>query len=392
MELTNYIAQLLHAHDCVIVPQFGGFIANYRSANVDWTNKKISPPAKSVLFNSNLIHNDGLLGNAIALDQKITYPNALALIDNHVKSWQIDLAKGKRVEIGELGFLFKVNNQIVFEQSRELNILLNAYGLSEISFVNFASKPAEKIVVVEKPVIELVEARRPENEEGVVIALNPTKKIESIETPVQDEKIIPIESYRNRRAIKYLAVAAALPLLFYSYWIPMETDFIDTGKIQFADFNPIHKAPERSYQIRLESFDLPAIAEVQTWEDLTGQLSADVEVYNYQFDDQLYIPIRLDKTATVVTQEIDSQLSQTDQSVNETGELNFHVIAGCFSIKENAENLVIDLKNKGYKASVHDFKGGLYRVSMGAFANETEAESKLATFKANGFSGWILKK
>ncbi len=390
MELTNYITQLLHAHDCVIVPQFGGFIANYRAANVDWINQKISPPTKTVLFNSNLIQNDGLLGNAIAADKDISYPTAVGMIDKQVKTWQTDLAKGKRVEIGELGFLFKVNHQIVFEQSREMNILLSAYGLSEVSFVNFSSQPSENVIIAERSVAKQNGFKSEKQEEGVVIVLNPTKKIEPVEIPSQDEKVIPMATYRNARVIKYLGVAAAIPLLFYSYWIPMQTDFIDTGKIQFADFNPIHKAPERQYQMRVGSYDLPAIETVQTWEDLTGQLSDDVTIYNYQFDEQLYIPIRLDKNLNRGT--IESQPQLKDAVVQVANENDFHVIAGCFSIKENAENLILELKEKGYQASLYDFKGGLYRVSMGNFVSETEAESKLATFKANGFSGWILKK
>jgi hypothetical protein len=35
MELNKYISDLLRKHNCVIVPDFGGFVANYRSAVID---------------------------------------------------------------------------------------------------------------------------------------------------------------------------------------------------------------------------------------------------------------------------------------------------------------------------------------------------------------------
>lgn len=388
MELSIYIEQLLQEHNCVIVPHFGGFIGNYQSATMNWSSRKIAPPSKSVLFNSNLIHNDGLLGHAVSADQQIAYPAALDFIQNKVKNWQLALDKGKRVEIGELGFLFKANNQIIFEQSRELNILLSAYGLTEISFVNFA--PA---TVAEAPLEKLTIA--PENKvvkESLIIELNPEQSINAIEVEEKDEQIIPIEARNNKRLLKYIGVAAAIPLMFYTYWIPMETDFIDTGKIQFADFNPIRKAPERSYQLRHNDFESPTIEHVKTWDELTENLSAHVAIYNYQFDDQLYIPIRLDKTATAVNTEIQEQNGLSQGNDEKAKGLNYHLIGGCFSVKENAENLVVDLRKQGYEASIYDFKGGLYRVSAGDYSTGSIAEERLSEFKSKGFSGWILKR
>jgi hypothetical protein len=385
MKLSVYIEQLLHAHDCVIVPHFGGFIANYQSASINWSSQKIAPPTKSVLFNPNLIHNDGLLGHTVSADLGITYPAALTFIQDQVKLWQTALDKGKRLEIGEIGFLFKDANQVIFEQSRELNILLSAYGLSAISFVNFAAAPVlAKAVVESQPIAQKTE------KEPLIIALNSESKIEEVKVVEVDEKVVPITSHRNRRILRYSGIAAAIPLMFYTYWIPMETDFIDTGKIQFADFNPIRKAPERTYQLRHDEIAFPTIETLKSWEDVTANLSDNVKIYNYQFDDQLYIPIRLDKTATAVSAEIDERTNQSAAAVSEGS--NYHVIGGCFSIKENAEKLAADMRSKGFQASIFDLKGGLYRVSVGDYSTSELAEQKLGEFTAQGFSGWILNK
>jgi len=386
MELSIYIEQLLHEHDCVIVPHFGGFIANYQSAAINWSSQKIVPPTKSVLFNPNLIHNDGLLGHAVSAAQCIAYPAALTFIQDQVKRWQSDLDKGKRIEIGEIGFLFKANNQIVFEQSRELNILLSAYGLAEISFINFAAAAVvEKTVEVSKPIASTKES------EPLIIALNTASSIEEVQQEEVEQEIIPINSKKNRRILRYAGIAAAIPLMFYTYWIPVETDFIDTGKIQFADFNPIRKAPERTYQLRHDNAEFPTVETVKSWDELTQNLSDNVDIYNYQFDEQLYIPIRLDKTGTVINGEIEEQDKNTSDS-NQSGSLNYHVIGGCFSVKENADNLVADMRLKGYQASIFDLKGGLYRVSVGDYGSSQLAEEKLGEFKSKGFSGWILNK
>ena len=68
----DYISDLLFLHDCVIIPDFGGFICNYRSAYIDADSGVICPPGKDILFNRNLTHNDGLLVNWIADKENIS--------------------------------------------------------------------------------------------------------------------------------------------------------------------------------------------------------------------------------------------------------------------------------------------------------------------------------
>ena len=402
MQLAEYIEQLLRKHNCVIVPEFGGFIANYKSAVIDEARGRIMPPSKRVLFNPNLVDNDGLLGNAVANSRGISYPGAMEYIAENVQSWQNELDEGKRVEIGEIGFLFKQNGQVSFEQSREVNLLLNAYGLRGISFVNFASKKEEKpikepvvITPKEKPVVAQIEEKK-EEKEAVVIALNadqskPNLGIDEVEIKEEEEvKVIPVKR-KGGRGWRYLAVAAAVPLLFYSYWIPMETDFMDTGKIQMADFNPIQTTPNRVYQMRESDFEQSETESFKTWDELTGSLSDNVSVYNYQFDEDLYIPIKLDKTDTELPAEESAEVNVPDEITADTN-LPYHVIGGCFSVKSNADQFVVDLVEQGYSASVLDLNNGLYRVTAGDYASRDEAKSQLKDFKNEGFSGWILKK
>ena len=53
VQLTKYIVQLLHQHDCVIIPDFGGFVAQYKPATLDSVTGFYSPPSKQILFNIN---------------------------------------------------------------------------------------------------------------------------------------------------------------------------------------------------------------------------------------------------------------------------------------------------------------------------------------------------
>ena len=54
MELSIYLIELLRLHDCVIVPDLGGFVTNYRPAEMDLASNSFSPPRKEIIFSSKL--------------------------------------------------------------------------------------------------------------------------------------------------------------------------------------------------------------------------------------------------------------------------------------------------------------------------------------------------
>ncbi len=410
MQLEGHISNLLKHHNCVIVPEFGGFIANYESAWINRQRALIFPPYKQILFNGNLTQNDGLLANELVIKTAVSYSDALAKISVQVKDWRKKLEEGHRIELEEIGFLFLQNNQVVFEQNREVNLLLQAYGLKQVSFVDFAIKEVqEKTVelkpIVDQPVLKVVEKDRvkvykdsvkPDHlvvktdtkksvkakEEIPVIALNTEEQIEAIEAAQEDPKVIPINREKKKsRNYKYaVAAAVILPVMFYTYWIPMKTDFLNTGKIQMTDFNPFNNQAGSIYQKRESNFNLDLTTDWKSWEELTAALPENVAVYNYELNDETYVSVRIK----------DDSLVSNNSGVF-VSEGSFNLIAGCFSVESNATNFVSELNGKGYSAGVVDKNNGLYRVSAGSYNSESDAEAALDKFKNDGFSGWILK-
>ena len=72
---------------------------------------------------------------------------------------------------------------------------------------------------------------------------------------------------------------------------------------------------------------------------------------------------------------------------------NFQVVVGCFSIEENAQKLVKELKSQqldGYISGLN--KKGLHVVSCGKFNNKEKANSMLSTIRANYPNAWIMSK
>ena len=73
LKLDSHISYLLHEHDCVILPSFGGFVANYHSAKIDPVIDLMHPPKKHIVFNKTLQNNDGLLVNEVASYEGVSF-------------------------------------------------------------------------------------------------------------------------------------------------------------------------------------------------------------------------------------------------------------------------------------------------------------------------------
>jgi nucleoid DNA-binding protein len=100
------IGNLLLRHNCVIIPSFGGFVAKKVSAKIDFSSGKMFPPRKSLLFNKQLINNDGLLINELSQANRISYETASNEIQSKVGEWNKSISAGERIEIDRVGYIY----------------------------------------------------------------------------------------------------------------------------------------------------------------------------------------------------------------------------------------------------------------------------------------------
>ena len=132
-QLSREIAFLLKAHDCVIVPDFGGFIGNYSPARVHPVTYVFQPPHKQLAFNRNLKNDDGLLINRLTLSLNISFTEARQWMVNFAEALNNRVFAGERVELEEVGRLFTdVERNIQFQSSNAENHLLHSYGLFSV--------------------------------------------------------------------------------------------------------------------------------------------------------------------------------------------------------------------------------------------------------------------
>lgn len=154
MNLANYINDLLYRYDCVIVPDFGGFVTNKIGASLDKNTHTFYAPSKQITFNSHLTVSDGLLANYIASSENISFEKASNAITLCVIRWQNEL-QSKALKIGAIGSLsLNENDQIIFEPSKQVNYLPESFGLATVT--SSTIKRPQEIV---KPLVPVVDKK-----------------------------------------------------------------------------------------------------------------------------------------------------------------------------------------------------------------------------------------
>ncbi len=132
MKLSTYISDLLYRYECVIVPDFGGFVSNTISASISPYSKTFYPPHKRITYNSHLQNNDGLLANYISSVDKMPYQHAMNFIKFEVDQWREEL-KQTDLYLEKIGkFSLDANKAIIFKPQKDINYLTSSYGLSTI--------------------------------------------------------------------------------------------------------------------------------------------------------------------------------------------------------------------------------------------------------------------
>ncbi len=163
MALEHYISELLYRYNCVVVPGFGAFLTQSRSAVIHEGTHTLYPPTKTVSFNQQLISNDGLLVSYAAEVQMTTFEAMLKQVEEEVVDWKLRLQKGERLQLADIGEVWSgTEGKIQFQPSGKTNYLTASYGMS-----SFVAAPVAREVLKEE--VAALEEKTP-------IAFTPEKR------------------------------------------------------------------------------------------------------------------------------------------------------------------------------------------------------------------------
>ena len=203
IELERHIEILLLSNDCVIVPDFGGFMAHHVDAHYDEEEGCFLPPQRTLGFNPQLKINDSLLAQSYVETYDISYPEAILRIEDEVNELKMHLQTKGIYEMSDIGTLeFNENGNYVFTPCEAGILTPYLYGLC-----SFDMKPFNMAVSGKETEQEV------EQETAQVINMDPfNHHEEAVETEEDDEEdVVRIKFSWIRNTV---AVAAILLAVF----------------------------------------------------------------------------------------------------------------------------------------------------------------------------------
>ena len=214
IELERHIEILLLSNDCVIVPDFGGFMAHHVDAHYDEDEGLFLPPQRTLGFNPQLKINDSLLAQSYVEAYDISYPEAVLRIEDEVNELKMHLQTKGFYELSSIGTLeFNENGNYVFTPCEAGILPPDLYGLCSFEMTPLNISAA--------PVPETVEEEEEEKEATQIFNINPlerdveTKEAEAEIEAVDEEEedVVRIKFSWIRNAV---AVAAILLAVFFA--------------------------------------------------------------------------------------------------------------------------------------------------------------------------------
>lgn len=342
LDISGNIKDLLYRHDCVILPGFGGFVANYKPAKVDYDRNIFSPPSKNISFNSQLTHNDGLLISDVSYSTGLAYLDAKRNVDGYIRELQSALEKGRKVVIDELGaFYYDKEKLLQFEPDHLKNYLIDSFGLSTFEF----------------SLLEEYDVRK----------------------RIQPKLRSPEKNVRRRKILRRTLIA--VPLLVALVVIPLKTDLLKSGK--FAA-NPFSQNTEITHK--------PATPVVP--EEASFVPTEQSEVAKEDIDTkETGITKEVSAPAATITPE-NTVESKEDIITAAAPEKRYDIVAGSFQEKQNASRLANSLAEDGYITELMEASSGFYRVLIAGSPTFTVARKEMYKFKYShpGEDYWLLKR
>jgi hypothetical protein len=358
MDIHNHLISLLYAHDCVVLPGFGGFILDRAPAEIDAGGGTAYPPSRRIAFNALLRRNDGLLASYVASAEGIGYEDAFRRVSSYAAACRSSLDENKRLALDDVGlFYLDRSGNVHFNPDRRRNFLAESYGLAPV-----ALKPLRAAAPLPAAPAE---SKRPEGNR-TASALRP---------------------------LEWLPIAALLVLmLMVPALVPtfhgMVSSLGPDAPTEFANLAEPAKPPGDADALGPFA-GLPAPDE-RVAEAAAADSSA---VAASPAETAAADSTAMAEDATGVAAAATPQPG-AEAAVPEPAAGPFFVIAGCFSVHENAARFVDELRGRGFPAAEAGVNAaGLTMVSAASHATLPEAETALAQVREQVIpSAWIFRK
>lgn len=354
LNLSEYIKDQLLFNESATLAGLGSFEINRVSSRIE--GNRIIPPVISVVFNPDKTLDNGLLARSISSAEEITEDEAEQKILEVVDEIIFALNKGEQYVFPGFGILFRDSENIYrFMKDKDFQIDFEAAGLESFELDPF-TEPSE--VKQNEPVTtrESTDPKEPADE-------NRFAESEVSESREAGPDIThPAPNTRSSRIVWILA-GAAVVILFSFILVKYTTNILD-GQGTLMNDN----------EMAAEDSELPVDEDSQRDIDVNSELGAVIDSMAMQEN-------------ALAPEET------TEPGLTETGPYSeYHIIAGSFADRVNAEVMQQALTEKGYPAIILQQGDKLYRVSAISFRDKKTGLNELKRFRENtrNNAAWLL--
>lgn len=347
-KLIEYLPDLITHFECVIIPEFGGFISEKIGASINSIGS-IKAPKKSILFNQQLNHNDGLLANYIAQKENISYAEAMELIKAEVDEMISQLERSQVLKINKIGEFRLLNEHIIFKADDEENYLIDSFGLASLG-------KDEKVENTKIENTKDVEAKVVETK------IVDTKNVEAVyeKSGIAEEKVVEEKTTdSNQKNIRFLIIAIVLLVLGLAIYTMKDNIFKLNDKSSTVD-------------TLLNQND-----SLKLLEDSLNQISEQIDTAT-SVAPTTEIPSNTINTDVITNENTGNVTEIVDTSSTKFGSTMYCIGAASFKNEKDALAEKKQLEMVGFEAEIIAMKNATrYQVIIGKYEKYQEAVNEL---------------
>lgn len=330
LRIVTHIERLLLAHDCVIVPKFGGFILQTVPAVQHIEEHLFRPLRKEISFNMTLQHNDGLLLESYMQMYAVNDRQAQLMLEEDVESIKNTLLRCGKLSLDVLGsFKRGEEGQMIFYPGKTDLFCVSSYGLPVFHF------PALEPLQVEREIVPL--------------SISPKER--------KDIFYIPI----SRKLIRTAIASAAAVALFLLISTPVR----DVNQDAYtASFVPTGMTAAKSVLPEVVSPDSLAI-------------EADAEKKAVTSEEII---------TNEVKKEIPAHLPKKKVALSKPSTIRpkmYHIVIASFPSETQADEFMAGVDRNECKHVSKVVRDGKYRIYADKFDNRKAAETYMSNLRSN---------
>ena len=372
IELARHIEILLLENDCVIIPDFGGFIAHYQPARYIKEENLYLPPVRTIGFNPQLTINDGLLVQSYMQAHHTDFPDATRMIEEEVAGLKEQLYQNGCAEMHGIGVLhYNIHSTYEFHPNEDGALSPTLYGLSSFS-------------------INRLEY------------LTSTTSAATRELLPRQEKRKRTVRFKRQWIGNAVAVAIAV-VLFFFLSVPVENTYVDKGNYASLGTDGLFDAI-RSQSLATTLVTVPSRPQqpkktnIKNNQNTLKPVTVKVEKVGKAQEavPKNTVAAKLNSTEQPVAKPVTVSkpaLEKKETATPSSSKKNkYYIIVSSLPTANDAQQVLNEYKQKGYKDVTIIEGNGRYRLSLCNFADKAAAYKKLNELKQNDAfkNAWIL--